>query len=142
MPDHNSHVTRRVVTEAHEVTITHADLTAGATTQAINLWTLPAGAKVIGSYVKHSEAFAGGSISAMTVSVGKSTGGATFYTAAFDVYQAVAATTFQDTDQRESPTTAADVVTANFTSTSDNVVNATAGSVLIRLTVEYLVAPV
>ena len=57
----------------------------------------------------------------------------TFYTAAFDIFQAVSDTAFQDTDLFKSSTNAARDVLARFTASGDNVVNATAGSVAIKV---------
>ena len=84
--------------------------------------------------MKHSAAFTGGTLSAMTVSVGDSSS-TTFYTSAFDIFQAIGDTAFQDTDMYKSSTNAARNVLARFTATGDNVVNATAGSVDIRVCV-------
>ena len=115
-------------------TIPETDLTAAATTEDETLFELQSGHKVSGVFVKHSTAFAGGSLTAMTVSVGDSSS-TTFYTAAFDVFQAVGDTAFQDSDMFKSSTNAARNVLARFTATGDNVVNATAGSVDIRVCV-------
>jgi hypothetical protein len=113
-------------------TVTHADLTASATTQNVTLFTLPKGSVVCGVRIKHSTAFAGGTLSAMTVSVGTS-GDTTAYAGAFDVFQTVADTTFQVTDQFNAASYAAHSIVAAFTATGDNVVNATAGVVDIDI---------
>ena len=115
-------------------TIPETDLTAAATTEDETLFELQSGHKVSGVFVKHSTAFSGGSLTAMTVSVGDSSG-TTFYTSAFDVFQAVSDTAFQDSDMFKSSTNAARNVLARFMATGDNVVNATAGSVDIRVCV-------
>ncbi|MDB4312105.1 hypothetical protein N9937_01615 [bacterium] len=65
-----------------------ADLSDSATTNDIELFTLPAQGIVHAAKIKHSEAFAGGAVSAMTLSVGI-TGSLAKYLAAFDVFQAV-----------------------------------------------------
>lgn len=116
-------------------TIPETDLTAAAATEDETLFELQPGHKVSWVYVKYSTAFAGGTLTAMTVSVGDSSS-TTLYTAAFDVFQAVGATVFQDTDLFKSSTSAARNVLARFTATGDNVVNATAGSVDIRVCVK------
>lgn len=138
-------------------TITYLDLqaTSGAGAKGINLvevstpgpsglpanWSLPAGAKIIGSFVKHSVAFSGGSLSAMTVSVGK-TGNATFFTAAQDIFQAVADTTVQENSMFKSgQMTALTPIVATFTPTSDVCSNCSAGSVDIFLAVLEVSTP-
>ena len=79
-----------------KITVTHTQLQAAALTNSITLCALPAGVMIQGIKVKHSAAFAGPSISAYNVKVGIS-GTLAKYTAAFDVLQAVAGTTFQVT---------------------------------------------
>jgi hypothetical protein len=111
-------------------TIDETALTDADTSEDETLFTCSQFCKIRGAVVKHSEAFTGGTLSAMTVSVG-TTGTPTRYTSAFDIFQAAADTTFQDTDLMKSETMAAagHSVIAQFVSTGDNVVNATAGSV-------------
>ena len=72
----------------------YSDFTAAATTESIELYSLPAGAVIHAVIQKHSASFTGGSISAYTTSVGI-TGTLAKYAAAFNVFQAAAATTFQ-----------------------------------------------
>lgn len=112
-------------------TLTKGDLTTAATTQTIDLRTLPKGHIVLGVRIKHSTAFSGGSISAMTVSVGAAAGTATTFAAAFDVFQAAADTTAAMTSGWKAATYASDTLQAKFTATSDNVNAATAGEVHI-----------
>ena len=112
-------------------TISYADLTTAGTTQTLALFTLPQGGKILGVTIKHSTAFRGTAWSACTVSVGSATGGATYYASAFDVYQAVAATTFQDTAEYKSAIYTAEAVNAYFTSTGGNLSVGTAGVVTI-----------
>jgi hypothetical protein len=114
------------------LTITHADLTDDDTSQAITLFTLGAGSKILGVEVKHSVAFSGGTINAMTVSVGNASS-ATAYTSAYDIYQAVLNTNLQETALFKAGTAAAVDVLATFTSTAGNLVAATAGSVDIKV---------
>ncbi len=113
-------------------TIPETDLTAAAATEDETLFELQSGHKVSGVFVKHSAAFTGGTLSAMTVSIGDSSS-TTFYTSAFDIFQAVGDMAFQDTDMYKSSSNAERNVLARFTATGDNVVNATAGSVDIRV---------
>jgi len=112
--------------------ITYSDLTTADTTHTQALMTLPAGgAQILGVFVKHSTAFSGGSLSSMTVSVGKS-GSVTFFTSTFDIYQAVADTTVQETSLFKKGQLTALPVIATFTG-SHNVNTATAGVVDIYI---------
>lgn len=77
-----------------KVTKTYSDLATAATTNTITLATLPAGGVVHAVKVKHSTAFAGGSITSYTVAVGI-TGDTDKYALAYDVFQAVGASTYQ-----------------------------------------------
>src|SRR5688572_5857892 len=76
-------------------TIGEAELTAAATSQTIALFTLPKGSIILGVRIKHRTAFAGASVTAVTVSVGTTTLGAAGLASAFDILQAVAAGTKQ-----------------------------------------------
>lgn len=111
-------------------TIGEAALTDADTSEDETLFTCTQFCKLRGAVVKHSASFTGGTLSAMTVSVGTASAPTT-YTAAFDIFQATGDTVFQDTDMLSSATMAAagHTVIAQFNSTGDNVVNATAGSV-------------
>lgn len=110
-------------------TVTYADLATAATTNNITVATLPAGAVVEAVKIKHSTAFAGGAISAYTVSVGI-TGNLTKYAAAYDVFQAVSATAMQlSTTQGTESHTATTALKIAATSTGANLSAATAGSV-------------
>jgi hypothetical protein len=75
-------------------TVDFEDLAAAATTNDIQLFELPAGGVIHRVVIKHGTAFAGGSISAYTVSVGKA-GDLTAYAGAFDAFQTVGDTVFQ-----------------------------------------------
>jgi hypothetical protein len=124
-------------------TVTYVDLqgTSGSGAKLINLsdgdnnaklFLLGAGSKILGVEAKHSVAFAGGSLSAMTVSLGIS-GSATRYTAAFDCFQAVSDTALQETALFKSVGRAAQQLALTFTPTGDNCSAATAGAVEIRI---------
>lgn len=94
--------------------------------------TFPQGSMPVFVRVKHSVAFAGGSLSGMTVSVGKTTGAATTqYTTAFNIFQAVADTTLQETANPTNGQLSAVTPTVTFTPTGDNCSAATAGVVNI-----------
>ena len=109
-------------------TVARTALTAAVATQSVVLFNLPANSKLIGVNVKHSTPFTGGTLTGMTVSVGK-TGNATLYTEAFNIYQAAADTTFQDTTLFKSGSAAAEDVLAFFTAVGGNVNAASTGSV-------------
>jgi hypothetical protein len=126
-----------------DFTITYKDLqaTSGAGAQSINLtdadnsgvkWVMGQSSKILGVEVKHDTSFSGGSLSAMTVSLGVS-GAVTRYTAAFDVFQAVADTALQETAMFKSVQRSAQQLEATFTPTGDVCSNATAGQVQIRI---------
>ncbi len=110
---------------------TFADLTTASATEDEVLFNLPANGVLVGVRVKHSTAFSGGTLSAMTVSVGDSSS-TTLYTSAFDVFQAAAATTILFADMFKASTSAARDVLARFTATGDTMDNVTAGSVDIH----------
>lgn len=100
-----------------------------ATTINVNLFTLPIGGIIHGVKIKHSTAFAGTSITAVTLSVGIA-GTVAKYASAFDVFQAVSGTAFQlsNTFGAESMT-ATTQMTATMTSTGANLSSLTAGTV-------------
>lgn len=72
----------------HTYQATYSDLAAAATSNDIELFSLPAGGVIHDLIVTHSTAFAGGSLSAYNVSVGVS-GELDKYALAYDVFQAV-----------------------------------------------------
>lgn len=80
-----------------KVTKSHTDFQAAATTNNIEIYSLAAGAMLHGVVVKHTTAFAGTGITAYTLSVGL-TGNLAKYATAFDVFQAIADTTLQASD--------------------------------------------
>jgi hypothetical protein len=109
-------------------TVPYTSVQTAATTNSVTLFTLPAQGKITGLTIKHSTAFAGTSITAVTASVGKS-GSAAVYSAAFNVLQAVSSTAMQDDGGHFSADFASHAVTATFTSTGANLSALTAGSV-------------
>jgi hypothetical protein len=110
-------------------TVTYLDLAAAATTNDVDLFTLPAGGVIHGVKIKHSTAFSGGAISAFTVSVGI-TGTLAKYASAFDVFQAVGNTAQQisSTVGTENHGASTSIKIA-ATSTGANIDQATSGSV-------------
>lgn len=109
-------------------TVPYTSVQTAATTNSVTLFTLPAQGKITGLTIKHSTAFAGTSITAVTASVGKS-GSTSAYAAAFNILQAVSSTAFQDDGGHFSADFASHAVTATFTSTGANLSALTAGSV-------------
>lgn len=112
------------------ITITFADLAliSGSGAKPVALFTTQQDSIILGARVKQSVAFAGGSISAMTVSVGKS-GSVTFFTAAHDIFAAVADTTVYETALFKHGQKTGLAIIATFTPTGDTVAACTAGSV-------------
>lgn len=99
----------------YTVAYSNAAFIAASTTAPVTLFTLPARGKILGVNIKHSVAYAGTGISSTTVSVGDGTSTYNQYAAAYDIFQAVAATAFQDTSQFKSTTMASSSVVAYFT---------------------------
>jgi len=121
------------VPQWHKYTVAYTGLTAAATTQQVTLFTLPANGDIEGIRIKHSAAFAGPSITAMTVSIGSSAN-ATGYAPAFNVFQAPSASTMYSDGGSFALTSAAHDVVAQFAATGANLgtgtaTNLTAGSV-------------
>jgi len=117
----------------------YTDLAAAATTNNVEIFELPAGAMIMGSIIKHATAFAGGSLSSYTVSLGI-TGTLTKFAAAEDVFQAVADGTFQWTNYTGGPESmggAAVSIRAAATG-SHNLDTATAGVVDIYLLISQV----
>lgn len=117
--------------------LTFSDCTASATTQTFSLKSLPQGSIVKGVRIKHSTLFGGGGAAVATVSVGATAGSTTTFAAAFDIHQAVAATTAQMSSGWKAATYAADTLTATIVS-DVNVNTLTAG--VVNIDVEYLLA--
>lgn len=110
-------------------TVNYADLTAAALVQTLLLFNLSKGGKILGINIKHNTAFAGTGQTAMSVSVGSSVVGATGFASAFNIFQAVADTTMQETNEFKSGGYAAQDVNAYFTAVGGNLNVGTAGSV-------------
>lgn len=116
--------------------ITHDDLTAAATSEAIALTGFPANAAPIFAEVKVETDFAGGSASAATVVVGDA-GATNELLTSTNIFTGVQNTAWIQTTgatlnsdfQRE----AAYAPIATVATTDDNVVNLTAGSLLVRI---------
>lgn len=126
----------------HKIIITHADLTDADTSQTIAIVpdtakytsaTVPAGTQVRLAKVQVVTAFSGGSVSAATITIGDG-GSATRFLASTDIF--TAATWFANA-AATSPYiyTTTDTIDAVFASTTDNLVNLTAGEIHIYLEV-------
>lgn len=122
-----------------KITKTYSDLAAASTTNNIEVYSLPASSVIHNVVVKHTVAFAGGGISAYTVSVGI-TSTLDKYALAFNVFQAVAATTLALAllPGMENIGGSATSIRLAATSTSANLNAATQGSVDVWLLVSTL----
>lgn len=111
-------------------TVAYTAILAAATSEQEALFTLPAGGIVHAVKIKHSAAFAGTGITALTASVGIA-GDGDKYAAAFDVFQAAGDAVLQlsATPAAESHDSGGTAVVAEFTSTGANLSALTAGSV-------------
>jgi hypothetical protein len=110
-------------------TVAESAFTAAATTEDIELFSLPARGVIHKVVIKHTTAFSGGSLTAYTISVGI-VGTLAKYAAAFDVFQATGDTVFgfNDLPDMEDLGSATSIRVAAV-STTDDVIAATAGSV-------------
>ena len=77
-----------------KVTKSYTDFATAGLTNDIEIYSLPAGAMIHRVIIKHTTAFAGGTISAYTLSVGVASN-LVKYATAFNVFQAVDGTTLQ-----------------------------------------------
>lgn len=110
-------------------TFTYADFSTAATTNSLDLLSLPAGGIIQGVKIKHSAAFTGGAISAYTIQVGI-VGTLNKYASAFNVFQAPGNTVQQlSTTAGTENGGAATAIKVTATSTGANLNAATAGSV-------------
>jgi len=119
-----------------EQTITHTDLDAAATTQAIAVAGFPANAAPLFAEIKRNAVFAGGSASAVAITVGDA-GAANELLTTTSVFTGQTLNTWVQTTgaalngkfQRE----AAYAPLVTFTATDDDVDNLTTGSVTVRI---------
>lgn len=93
----------------------------------------PGGGKILGIEVKEQTTFVGTSITALTISVGRS-GNNTAFTAPFALMQTVADTTLQETSLFKAGGRAQFAPTVTFTPTGGNLSAMTAGSVTVTIT--------
>lgn len=123
-----------------KVTKTYSDFATASTSNTITVYSLPIRGMVHQCVIKHTTAFSGGAISAYTIDVKQAS---ISYTGPFNVFQAVGDTTFAqggsiDTIYNFGSTTA---ISAEATSTGDNLDQASAGAVAIWLLVSIVQAP-
>ena len=122
-----------------KVNKTFTNLAAAATTNDIEVYSLPAGGIIHAVKTKHSTAFSGGAIASYTLSVGIVASLAK-YSPAFDVFQAVSGTTFQIATITGSEShTGATSIRLAATSTGANLDQAAAGVVDVWLLVSTAV---
>lgn len=97
-------------------------------------FTIPAFSKIVGASVSPQTSFTGGSLSAMTFSLGVS-GALTRFTAAFDVFAAVSDTNLQETAMWKLGQKSALVgaLLGTFTPTGDSNSNCTAGALFVDI---------
>jgi hypothetical protein len=107
-------------------------LSNGNKTATLNLFTLPLGTLVLAYRIKPAVAFTGGGETAVTCSLGSAAGSATTFGAAFNIFQAVADTTFAAAAASALMATyAADTLQAVITSTTNALSGLTAGEVYV-----------
>jgi hypothetical protein len=116
------------------VTVGHADLTDADTSQDINIGAaLPANARIVGVDLHTFTAFSGGTVSALAVDIGSSgdvdalVDGADLFTAAVDGGPSTRPAGIRPNKLYATATQ----LTARFVSTTDNLVNLTAGAITI-----------
>ena len=97
-------------------TLDHNDLTTAAATQVINLFTLGGKDAIMGVRIQHTTAFTGGGTSTCTVSVDGAVEGVAGFAAAFNIFQAVAATTGQMSQCFKNGSSDGQIVRVTFTS--------------------------
>src|SRR6266481_1187523 len=114
--------------------LTFADLqgTSGSGAKVFTLESYNQGSFLLFIRVKHSVAFAGGSISAMTISVDKGSTAA-FFAAAFDIFQAVADGTLTEVPMPPIGQLSGFTIKVTVTPTGDSCSAATAGQVNIDI---------
>ncbi len=78
-----------------KITKNFSDFAVGALINNIEIYQLPAGARLISSTIKHSASFTGGAILSYTLSIGI-VGNLIKYTPVFNVFQAPSNTAFSD----------------------------------------------
>lgn len=109
-----------------KVTLSYTDFQTASTTKTVTARTLPSNRTLFALIVKHSTAFAGGAISAITIDVGITTDTDKFI-AAFDIFQAVSDSAQESALLLYYPAAATNI-TVKATATGANLSALTAGS--------------
>ncbi len=117
----------------HEVTITHAELTAAALSEVLDLGAeLPTGARIVAAEAELTTLFSGGSVSAITVDVGDEGGDTDAIFDGLNLFTG-AGTGFKPTSGvRPTGTYSEKQLIGTFVSVTANVVALTAGEVTFR----------
>jgi hypothetical protein len=122
-----------------KITISHADLATGATTNTVAIYSLPANSTILSAWTKVTANFTGGSISAYTLSVGSSAANLLNTFSAFTGTPLSTSCAFNDGlgayNTFVKSTSAATTINIYATSTGANLDAATAGSVDVFLLV-------
>lgn len=113
-------------------TIGHADLTAAATNEEIAVTGFPANAILIAGFIELDTDFSGGSVSALTASIGD-TANADELAAAVNVFTGAGAGLKAGVPTAHVGFVPAYAPVVDFTATADNVVNLDAGSCVVHL---------
>lgn len=126
----NQIVARASVPRWRKYTVDYDDIQEAALTAQATLFQLPAGGVIHAVKIKHSTAFAGTGISAVTASVGVSSD-SDKYAVAFDILQATGNEVLQlsTTAGAETHDSGGTAILAEFVSTGANLEELTAGSV-------------
>ncbi len=128
---------QKLVTKVLSLRITHVDLTAAATTQAISFATLPSGPVwFLETWADLDVAFAGGSISALTVSLGDAVDHDEILDDV-DGFATLGAKSIRGA-RAYGYMEAGHTPIVTITATGDNVVNATAGEVVVYCRIAYV----
>lgn len=120
-------------------TIPYTSVQTSSTSNAVTIVSLTAGQAVCGLVEKHTTAFAGTSISGLTVTIGDSNGTSTTYSpVAFNLLQTVSNTAFVANNVVGMASFAGGNIQANFTSSGANLSALTAGSLNVDVCIVSL----
>lgn len=128
---------QKLVTKVLSLRVTHEDLTAAAVTQAISFATLPSGPVwFLETWADLDEAFAGGSISALTIDLGDA-GDVDEILDGVDGFATLGSKSIRGA-RAYGYMEAGHTPIVTITATGDNVVNATAGEAVVYLRIAYV----
>jgi len=117
-------------------TVTHTPLQTAATSNAITMFDLIPGGIIHGVKLKHGVAFAGGSLSAYSLSIGIG-GNATKYLGASDVFVAPGSSAYLSSVVGTESQTAVTPILLTSTSVGDNLSASTGGTVDVWILISY-----